>query len=160
MKGEKLPLDLKRAAALLWQFLQNEIDMVMILWYKPFGKSGLIGGNIEVFIKAFLYANTKDESMKIITDILSPLNIEMGKTKIELEPYWKINGIYSIDVYVDLDASILQKEMLEKFLKTIANKWISYGEPVDEILISRNDKDIIIYNEKIEMIIIYIVDEN
>ena len=48
-----------------------------------------------MFIKAFLYANTKDESMKIITDILSPLNIEMGKTKIELEPYWKINGIFS-----------------------------------------------------------------
>ena len=119
-----------------------------------------IGGNIEVFIKAFLYANTEDESMKIITDILSPLNIEIGKTKIELEPYWKINGIYSIDVYVDLDVSILPKEMLEKFLKTIANKWISYGEPINEILISRNDIDIVIYNEKIEMINIHIEDEN
>ena len=32
--------------------------------------------------------------------------------------------LYSIDVYVDLDAGILQKEVLEKFLKTIANKWI------------------------------------
>ncbi len=113
-----------------------------------------------MFIKAFLYANTEDESMKIITDILSPLNIEIGKTKIELEPYWKINGIYSVDVYVDSDVSILQKEVLEKFLKTIANKWISYGEPINEILISRNDKDIVINNEKIEMINIYFEDEN
>lgn len=32
-----------------------------------------------MFIKVFLYANTEDESMKIITDILSPLNIEIGK---------------------------------------------------------------------------------
>lgn len=132
--------------------------MIIILWYNLFGKSGWIRGDIEVFIKAFLYAHTEDESMKIITDILSPLNIEIGKTKIELEPYWKINGIYS--VYVDLDVSILQKEMLEKFLKTIANKWISYGEPINEILISRNDKDIIINNEKIEMIIIFIEDDN
>ena len=39
--------------------------MVIILWYKPFVKSGLIGGNIEVFIKAFLYANTQAYSSNL-----------------------------------------------------------------------------------------------
>lgn len=58
--------------------------MIIILWYNLFGKSGWIGGDIEVFIKAFLYANTEDESMKIITDILSPLNIETGKIRVFL----------------------------------------------------------------------------
>lgn len=69
-------------------------------------------------IKHFLFLTV----MKIITDILSPLDNEVAETKIMLEPYWKMKGLYSIDVYVDYDVSILLKEMFEKFLKTIANK--------------------------------------
>ena len=52
----------------------------------------------------------------------------MGKTKIELEPYWKINGIYSIDVYVDLDAGILQKEVHTSYI-TITNRNVSHQPP-------------------------------
>jgi hypothetical protein len=112
-----------------------------------------------MFIKMFINADTEDESMKIVEDILSPLNIYFKRTnKIKLEPYWKIKDMYSIDVDIDLNVNILEKERLETFLKTIANKWISYGKPINEILISRNNNDIIIYHEKVEMINIYIDD--
>lgn len=64
-----------------------------------------------MFIKMFINADTEDESMKIVEDILSPLNTYFKRTnKIKLEPYWKIKDMYSIDVDIDLNVNILEKK--------------------------------------------------
>lgn len=64
-----------------------------------------------------------------------------------MKPYWKIKGIYEVDVTIEFN--VVQ---LDEFLKTIASKWKCYGEPMNEILISKKDENITIYNKKIEMI--------
>lgn len=106
-----------------------------------------------MFIRMFLYAKTKEEAINLSNSILLNLDIQIDRKKIvELEPYWKIDGIYEIGIEIILKNKSISKKILENFLKSLSNKWLSYGEPIYEILVTRNLDNTILTNKKIEMI--------
>ena len=115
---------------------------------------------VKIDMTMFLYAKTEKEAIQQSENILLLLKTYIIKRKmIAIEPYWKMNNMYKLDISLELDIHILEKNILEEFLQNISSKWQSYGEPINEILISKNDNDTIVYNEKIEMINIFIHNE-
>ena len=106
-----------------------------------------------MFIRMFLYAKSSKEAVSICNDILSNIDLYTEKKEIvEIAPYWKIEGIFQIELSVVLKSTSINNEDLERLLKIFSNIWLSYGQPIDEILILDSS---IIYNEKIEMINIF-----
>ncbi len=109
-----------------------------------------------MFIRMFLYAKSSKEAVSICNDILSNIDLYTEKKEIvEIAPYWKIEGIFQIELSVVLKSTSINNEDLERLLKIFSNIWLSYGQPIDEILITRKLDSSIIYNEKIEMINIF-----
>lgn len=109
-----------------------------------------------MFVRMFLYAKSKEEATAICNDILSNIDLYIEQRKIvEITPYWKIEGIFQIELSVVLKNNSINSEDWERFLKTLSNIWLSYGEPIDEILITRKLDGSIMCNEKIEMINIF-----
>ena len=104
----------------------------------------------------FLYSESKEEAVGICNSILSDIDLYIEERKIvDISPYWKIEGIFQIELNVVLKNNDINSEDWEGFLKTLSNIWLNYGEPTDEILITRKLDESIIYNEKIEMINIF-----
>ena len=108
----------------------------------------------------FLYAKSKKETISICNNILSNIYMHIEKRKVvEIVPYWKIEGVFQIELSITLKNNSIDSNDLERFLKTLCNLWLSYGEPIDEILITRKLDGSIIDNEKIEMINIFLDNE-
>ncbi|MBD5136548.1 MAG: hypothetical protein HDT39_11405 [Lachnospiraceae bacterium] len=113
-----------------------------------------------MFIRMFLYAKSKKETISICSNILSNIDIHIEKRKVvEIVPYWKIEGVFQIELSIALKNNSIDSNDWERFLKTLSNIWLSYGEPIDEILITRKLDGSIIDNEKIEMINIFLDNE-
>lgn len=54
---------------------------------------------------------------------------------VAIEPYWKIDGIYILEVNVDLKIAFTE-ERVTKFLDSISDKWTFFGDPIEEALAS------------------------
>lgn len=113
-----------------------------------------------MFVRMFLYADTKEEALRISDDVLRNLDARIDrKTVVESEPYWKMEGVYQIGTALRLKQSVISKAVMRMFLKSLSNIWLTYGEPVDEFLVTRNLEHAVLTNEKVEMVLIFIEDE-
>ncbi len=66
-----------------------------------------------------------------------------------LEKYWKIEGTYLVEVILELNDNISE---LQNYLENIADYWIEFGNPVEELLASRTDKNCNYMKEKFIMV--------
>lgn len=66
-----------------------------------------------------------------------------------LEKYWKIEGTYLVEVILELNDNISE---LQNYLENIADYWIEFGNPVEELLASRTDKNCNFMKEKFIMV--------
>lgn len=88
----------------------------------------------DLFIRAFIYSNSKDEAQDIFESIIESVKDSIkNKEYIENKPYWKIEGIYVVEVKILFDNKF-NKSYNDKLLKSICDKWITYGNPIEEVL--------------------------
>ncbi|WP_238917732.1 hypothetical protein [Clostridium sp. YIM B02555] len=89
-----------------------------------------------MLIRLFAYSNNEVQAKNIFDSITSSINSSIVfKEYKKIEPYWKIEGIYLIEVRIELD-KYFKEESMEEFLKSIADKWIVFGNPIEEVLAS------------------------
>jgi len=89
-----------------------------------------------MIVKFFVEANDKEEAQRRFDLDLLVIkeNINL-KEPIKIVPYWKDEKIYIIEVIGELFHNTLQK-----ILDYFCDRWQEFGEPVDELLASKNDE--------------------
>lgn len=101
----------------------------------------------------YVYATSEEESKIVCKNILEELNMYIAKIKIMYNiPYWKIEGIYEMSIQIEALIDLIKEDKWIEFLNNITDKWVEYGDPVNEILISRNLEGCNFIRDDVEMI--------
>lgn len=94
-----------------------------------------------MYIRLFANTSNSDEALSILSDALHDIkDIIETQEIVKSEPYWKVEEVYVVETEITLREQ-LQTEKLKHFLYGIADKWISYGEPINEAVASETTKD-------------------
>ncbi|MBO8157905.1 MAG: hypothetical protein H0Z32_15890 [Bacillaceae bacterium] len=108
-----------------------------------------------MFIRLFVNTDNTEEANIVLEKVMSVLK---GKIKdkeiVKIIPYWKIKNVYVAEVNVDLYEGISYDEIF-KDLQRIANKWTTFGNPVNELLTSVDMDNCFIKIDKIRMVNIH-----
>ena len=90
-----------------------------------------------MYIRLFAISCNKDEAIHIFNNVISEIknNNIRSQEIVKNEPYWKIDGVYVVEVDLEL-ASSFSNEQIEVFLYSIADKWVFFGNPINEALAS------------------------
>lgn len=108
-----------------------------------------------MLFRLFAYSNSESEAKKVFDSIINNIeNSIVYKEYKKIEPYWKIEGIYVIEVKIELDKDF-NEEKKEEFLKSIADKWTMFGNPVDEVLASETTEGCNYIKKGVNMINIF-----
>lgn len=106
-----------------------------------------------MFIRMFLYADDDIQSLKKSNLLLTKLSkFILSIEVLDNVRYWKVKGIYVIELNIEMVESAMNKQRFLQFLKSLSDKWQVYGEPVEEILISRSLEGYTYIHEDVEMI--------
>lgn len=107
-----------------------------------------------MFIRFFVEAQDKGDALQIIHDNL-PYKEKMISEVIvkNVEPYWKVQDIYVVESEL-----IIQQEVLGDFLDFFSDAWIEFGEPVEELLASRDNVECRFMREKFVLINVFLSD--
>ncbi|MCC3866455.1 hypothetical protein K0040_19760 [Terrisporobacter petrolearius] len=93
-----------------------------------------------MFIRAFIYSNSDDEAQNIFESLIESVKDGIkNKEYIENKPYWKIEGIYVVEVKILFDNKF-NKNYNDKLLESICDKWITFGNPIEEVLAYDDDE--------------------
>ena len=89
-----------------------------------------------MLIRMFVKSSNLDESKKVCDDILNGLEKYIcEKRYLSNKLYWKMDSVLTVEINLKLKEKISVGE-LEKFLSLISDKWKTYGNPINEVLIS------------------------
>lgn len=92
--------------------------------------------NTTLFIRLYVYSNNNIESKNIAKEVVKPLENYIEKIKyIANKPYWKIDGMYVVEIKIKLYDK-LNQDYFNKFLKEISNDWSILGINEDELIAS------------------------
>jgi hypothetical protein len=108
-----------------------------------------------MFIRLFIQTENLDEAKNLFLDSMSTLSNKVQEYNFKkIEPYWKMEDLTVVEVEVILASKISEAER-ERFLSSISNKWIYFGNPLDEALSSKNTEGCTFLKNGIEMINIF-----
>lgn len=108
-----------------------------------------------MLIRLFAYASNKGEAKHIFESIIIDIeNNIVHKKYTKNEPYWKMEGIYEVEVNIELTRDFNELKR-DEFLKSISDKWLAFGEPIEEVLASNTNKDCKYIKSGIKMINIF-----
>lgn len=89
-----------------------------------------------MLIKFYVEAQEEIEAINLVVDGLDNVEKYIIQKKIsDVLPYWKENGIYIVEIVLEL-----HKDILYKFLSEFSDTWLEFGYPVDELLASKNNE--------------------
>lgn len=89
-----------------------------------------------MLIRSYLYTQDKNESFSIIENAISVFKGNFTNyTILKNEPYWKDPNLFVVEVKLSTYTSF-SIEDIEEGLRSIADKWLYFGNPVDEALAS------------------------
>ncbi|GAA0741814.1 hypothetical protein [Clostridium oceanicum] len=109
-----------------------------------------------MFIRSFVYADSKIEAESVFEDIVTYIKSNIKSRKyIKNEPYWKCDKMFVVEVEIGLNKYLNEVEINE-FLKSISNKWLTFGNPINEIVVSDATEDCILEKNNVSMINIFI----
>lgn len=87
--------------------------------------------NIRLYVKS----NNEPEALLVFEKVLKIFSsIMVSKEVLKIEPYWKIDGVYFVEVKI-ITKEITENKM-EKILESISDRWIQFGSPPTEFLAS------------------------
>lgn len=108
-----------------------------------------------MLFRVFEYSKNQHEAKLIFEHIISEIqNSIISKEYKKIEPYWKVEGIHIVEVLIKLNKSF-NKNQHEEFLRSISDKWISYGDPVNEIIASETTEGCNYIKKDVSMINIF-----
>lgn len=108
-----------------------------------------------MLFRVFTVADSLDESENICEKLLDRLKKYINKKKyISNQRYWKIDNIFMVEINLKLCKKIPQS-VLDEFILSISDKWKTYGNPVNEILISNTIEECNLKNKKIIMLNVF-----
>lgn len=108
-----------------------------------------------MFIRLFTNTNKQEEAIRIFNSIFDNFNEYFRNKEIsKSEPYWKMNGVYVVEANIEFLGDITDKIFTE-FLESIADKWLYFGNPVDEALASDTTEECKFIKNGIKMINIF-----
>lgn len=87
-----------------------------------------------MFIRAFIYSNSNDEAQNVFESLIESVKDSIkSKECIDNKPYWKIKGIYVVEVKIVFDSKF-NEDFNDKLLESICDKWTTFGNPIEEVL--------------------------
>lgn len=108
-----------------------------------------------MFIRLFTHSSNEEESKKILNEIIDKELQYIDKIEyVTIEPYWKLDGIYIVEVNVNLIVEF-NEEKIKDFLQSISDKWIYFGNPLEEALASETTEGCNYIKDGINMINIF-----
>lgn len=108
-----------------------------------------------MFMRLFVEADNSQTSEKMLKDVCAVLQKEVKKIEIKKnEPYWKMQGIYVLETNIDFINEI-SRPTLNDFFNGISDKWLFFGDPVDEALASDTNKGCTYIKKGLKMINIF-----
>jgi|GEM_PF-3585547 len=94
-----------------------------------------------MFIRMFVCAEDTQQAVMICDKYFDQmLNISNERKILKNEKYWKIDSIYLLEIVVDWDNKPQLREKLVNNIKMFPVKLTVYGEPIEEILVVKNDE--------------------
>ncbi len=105
-----------------------------------------------------VFAQTLDfkEAEDVFYDVISSLKPNIKNISVEnVEQYWKFDDLVVVSAKVEL-VKELDDELLDTYLKTIANTWCRTGDEGEDITISNTIDDVEIYKDKVEFVDIWL----
>lgn len=101
-----------------------------------------------MFIRLFVNTNNIEEANVALEKVTSVLKEKIkGKEIVKIIPYWKIEDVYIVEVNLEIYEGISDGDIY-KDLQGIINKWITFGNPINELLTSVDMDDCIINIDK------------
>lgn len=89
-----------------------------------------------MFIRLFTYSTNEEEYKKILNEIINKEIQFIDKIEyVTFEPYWKLDDIYKVEVNLNLKEK-LSEERIKKIFDSISDKWMYFGDPIEEALAS------------------------
>lgn len=89
-----------------------------------------------MFIRLYLNAKNKDAAQHALNKFLQILKPIVENNKLlKIEPYWKIENIYVVEIDV-INTKNYTKTKLNELLREISDNWIEFDDPVNELLAS------------------------
>lgn len=108
-----------------------------------------------MLFRLFAYSNDEVEAKSVFESIINDIESSIVyKEYKKIEPYWKIEGIYVVTVRIELHNDF-EGENKEDFLKSISDKWITFGNPIDEVLASETTEGCNFIKKGVNMINIF-----
>lgn len=103
-----------------------------------------------MIIRYYVEESSELMARELIENTYKCLEKEIIKKEYQkLEKYWKIEGTYLVEVILELNNKISE---FRNYLESIADYWIELGNPVEELLASRTDKNCNYMKEKFIMV--------
>lgn len=103
-----------------------------------------------MIIRYYVEESSELMARELIENTCKCLEKEIIKKEYQkLEKYWKIEGAYLVEVILELNDNISE---FQNYLESIADYWIELGNPVEELLASRTDKNCNFIKEKFIMV--------
>lgn len=96
---------------------------------------------MEIFVRMFVYSNNEKDAINISNNFLSIFNsITRSVSDQSFEPYWKFEDMYVVEISIQLLVDKNSKAFNNK-LSFVAENWITFGDPVIELLASDTDEN-------------------
>lgn len=108
-----------------------------------------------MFIRAYIYSCSSLESKNTFEELIKSINEKIKIKKfIKNELYWKDDSMYVVEVEIEFYEKLDEKN-LKYFLNNISNKWLTFGNPIDEFLTSETMENCKILINNISMINVF-----
>ena len=93
-----------------------------------------------MLFRFFIYANAENEARYIYTECIKDIkdNIVNDFYDLIIKPYWKISGIYVLEISIELN---IEKGSFWRFLESMSDSWLKFGSTLaDELLASETSE--------------------
>lgn len=88
-------------------------------------------------IRLFAQTQNQDEARKLLLDVIEILSEKIKEYSfVKCEPYWKMEGITEVEAKIDF-VDELRNDERERFFMSISDKWLYFGNPIEEALASK-----------------------
>ncbi|MBD8006050.1 hypothetical protein [Bacillus norwichensis] len=89
-----------------------------------------------MFIRLYVNAKSEPEACLVLEKVIKIFQPVLKSKEIQkVEPYWKIDGVYVVEITMLISEGKTEAEINE-ILESIADKWTRFGSPITELLAS------------------------
>jgi hypothetical protein len=106
-----------------------------------------------MFLRMHIEAEKKDVVIQIAEKVLSHIQLQSSSKQV-IKPYWKVKGIYVFEVEIVQQPKIIENDIIQALIP-IAENWIKFEDPLNEILVSGTADECKIKLPEIKMINIH-----